>query len=49
MTQYALLITAHQGLSGAATPAPNLDSSGIQFWFGGVKETRGERRVQEAL
>jgi len=49
MIQYALPITPHHGWLGAATPAPSLDSSSIQYWFGGVKETGGERRAQEAL
>lgn len=49
MIQYGLPITPHYGLSDAATPAPDLDSSSIQYCFGGVKETGSERRAQEAL
>lgn len=48
MIQFGLPIIPHHGLSGAATPAPDLDSSSIQYCFGGVKETGGERRAQEA-
>lgn len=49
MIQFGLPINPRRGLSDAATPAPDLDSSSIQYCFGGVKETRGERRAQEAL
>jgi hypothetical protein len=51
MTQYALPITPHHGLSGAATPLSDLGSSSIQYCFEGVEETgdRGEKPAQEAL
>ena len=49
MTQNGAPITPHRSVSDAASPAPNLRSSSIQYWLGGVMETAGERPAQEAL